>query len=380
MKQSKITCITRSFQAIMAFVLCFQLAAGVAAQTPKSGHKSRPKLNVALGLTSMYDDNILKYSEEYINRFLNQEDEGRFQIETYDDVVLSPEIQLDVTYRIFHGLNTALNAEYKLTGFVMNEVKNRSFLSFGLRQFITKKASIKISYNYIPEFYVRHFRDDDWVEVIGYTTESFKPFSFTKNNYGIEAQNTFMKNTRIRLGIDYAHYYYNQHFTEYDCNNLAYEINLRQSVNKLLKVEFGYTYTQSKAKGYDEAGETRLLSNDADGSFNDNLFLIRALYNLPEIRKIKHGVDVKCEFGKRYYTSEKSPEQDQFHVGRTDNNLFLNGSYIMELSKAIEVSAFFNWFNRKADSEVEQNKQLISEEKDYNQHQVGLAFTYKFKI
>lgn len=361
-------------------VFCFLIGASFTIQAQNNHRKHWPGLNVALKLTSLYDDNILKYSDKYLERFMNQEDEGRFHIKTYDDIVVSPEIELNSTFRIFPKLNTTVDAGYRLTAYAINHDKNRSYLNAGLRQFISKQASIKVSYNYIPEFYIRHFRDDDWVELVGYTPESFKPFSFSKDNYNIEVQNTFLKNTRVRIAFDYAKYYYNKHFTEYDCNNQGYEINMRQAVTKNLKLEAGYTYTESKAKGYDEPGETRQTSDDSDGSYNEDAFLIRVLWNLPKFAKRKHSIDAKFEFNKHYYTSGKLPSLDPLHVGRIDDNILLNGSYTLQISKAAELSVFYNWFNRKTDSVIEENRQFISEEKDYNQHQIGLAFTYKFRL
>ena len=380
MKKNKTTTGSGSLYVLAACLIFLNAAAISSALAQEVRKKTKPVLNVSFGLKSMYDDNILKYSDEYIRRFLNQEDNGRFRIETYDDVVLIPEIRLNATFRLVKGLNTTLNAEYRLNSFVVNHVKSRSYYALGVRQFITRKASIKLSYSYIPDFYIRHFRDDDWVDVIGYTSESFKPFSFSKDDYNLEVQHTLLKNTRLRYTLDYAQYYYNKYFTEYDCNNTGIDINIRQPISKRVKAELGYGFTRSKARGYDEPGENRSVSDDSDGSYNDNLFLIRLLVDLPNMGRLKHRVDVKCETGPRYYTSEKLPGLDKLHVGRTDKNLLLGGSYEIELSKAFEVALFGNWYHRRSETEVADNKSLISMEKDYDQHQVGMAFTYKLQF
>ncbi len=43
---------------------------------------------INLSLSPYYDSNILKYSEKYIERFKNGEDEGRFHINRIDDLTL----------------------------------------------------------------------------------------------------------------------------------------------------------------------------------------------------------------------------------------------------------------------------------------------------
>lgn len=362
-----------------AFVILLSVFtySGISAQN-NSG-RQKPGLNISAGLTTYYDNNILKYSDKYIDRFLNNEDEGRFHIKTYDDLILSPEIELSSSYRLIGKMNTTLSAGYKLNAYIVNSNVNRSYLSLGLRQHISRKASIKISWEYIPEYYVRHFRDDDWVIIYGYTPETFKPFSFSKENYGAELVNTFFRNTRLKLNFDYSTYYYNSHFTEYDSDNKAFEINLRQPLNKNIRVEASYTYTLSKAKGFDQPGESRQNSDDSDGSFEDDSFLGRVVWDLPDLKKHKHSLDAKIEFGKRYYSSDKSVIVDPLHAGRIDNNMRLNGTYTYNISKSLALAVFYNWFGRNASSVSEENSQYISLEKDYKQSQTGLSINYSLK-
>ena len=42
--------------------------------------KFKKRLSLRISTGTMYDDNILKYSEKYIAKFLKSEDEGRFSI------------------------------------------------------------------------------------------------------------------------------------------------------------------------------------------------------------------------------------------------------------------------------------------------------------
>jgi len=48
-----------------------------------------------IGLSTLYDDNILRYSDKYLGRFAWGEDEGRFHIETTDDLVLHTILRLE---------------------------------------------------------------------------------------------------------------------------------------------------------------------------------------------------------------------------------------------------------------------------------------------
>ncbi len=100
---------------------------------------------------------------------MNGLEPGRFQwIDTYDDLIINPSIEGVYTFNIFKKVKTKINASISPKFYVVNEHKNWYNWGIGIQQYITKKASVKILYSYIPNFYVRHFRDEQWTDVIGY--------------------------------------------------------------------------------------------------------------------------------------------------------------------------------------------------------------------
>ena len=195
---------------LLVMVLLISSNPGLFAQNEKKFAKGA-ELNVQFGLTTVYDDNILRYSEKYLDRFINQEDPGRFHIDTYDDVVLNPSLQITGTYRLFGKLKSELDLDYSPRFYCVNGIKNWSYFGIGFRQYFTKRASFKLIYGYIPGYYIRHFQDDDWYAVYGDVPEQYQPMDFAKNNYGIWIQNTFFRSTTVRLSFYYAQYFYNKH-------------------------------------------------------------------------------------------------------------------------------------------------------------------------
>ena len=105
---------------------------------------------------------------------------GRFHIETYDDLIVNPSLAAGYTINVFKKVKSKLSASFSPRIYVVNSIKNWYYWGIGFQQHLTKKASFKISYSYIPEFYVRHFRDDQWIDVYGYTHEAFTPYAFPK--------------------------------------------------------------------------------------------------------------------------------------------------------------------------------------------------------
>lgn len=360
-------------------LLCLVLAAqGSYAQ--KKTKKKGLGIDAEVSLSTMYDDNILKYSEKYLTRFLNREDEGRFHIKTYDDVVLSPSVTLTRSFRFFGKKLIIFDAGYTLNAYVKNDINNWSNLSIGVRQNFAKRASLKLSYSYIPSFYIRHFRDDDWVAVFGYTPQTFKPYIFSKDTYAFWIQNTFLKNSRIMFTFNYQVYFHNESYTEYDCRNYLYRIKLFQPVHKKLRMELMYQFTKSFAKGYDQPHETKENSDDGDASFDEDGFSAGLIWTLPKFKKYTHSLKGECVVYERYYTTKQFLELDLLHSGRMDDNVRLNFNYDLTLSKKWTVSAFYSWYYRDSGSKSAVNSGYISDEKDYTQNQIGLALKYGFRF
>lgn len=374
--------------------IIFFLSSGTGFGQEKSKKKDK-FFDVKIGLATFYDDNILKYSQKYLDRFMNGEDEGRFHIETYDDVILKPSLQIGAAYEIFKKQKSRINFSYNYNYYVVNDIKNWQFISLAFQQSFLKKASFRIAYSYVPEFYVRHFRDEDLVNYykkvnngFGYVPETFVPFSFSKDNYSIWIQNTFFKNTRIRLSLDYGRYYHNVHYTEYDCKNLTYGFLINQPITKKIRLEAGYEFTTSDAKGYDltddkgnyQPNETKANSDDADADNEADGFFMSCSWQIPDVLKHKHSLEAGMAYDKRYYTTDNYVEEDPEHAGRVDNNLSYNFTYNFQLSKAFDLSAFYRWFGRDSGSPSIVNDQYLSNEKDYRQGQVGIEVTYSLKF
>jgi len=365
---------------ISCLLLLMILMNGFYLQAQEKKKKKVKHFEVEVGFATFYDDNILKYSDKYLERFMNGQDQGRFHIETYDDVVFNQSGEIAATYRIIKKLRTRFNVNYFFNAYAVNDIKNWYFVNIGVQQFLTKKASFKVFYNYIPRFYVRHFRDDDWVEVYGYVPETFVPFSFAKENYGFWIQNTFLKNTRLRLAFDFARYYHNKHYTEYDCRNYIFGASLYQPLNKKLRLELGYDYEISNAKGYDEPGETRETANDADATNVEYAFLAGIDWKLPEIKKKEHDLDLKLGYQKRVYLSEHYLEEDPEHVSRVDHNVQVALNYNFNLNDYFALGAFYKYYFRDSGAESKYNDLYVSAEKDYRQNQVGLQVKYNVKF
>lgn len=365
---------------ILATIIFF-LATGSGYSQEKSKKKAKP-YDLKIGLATFYDNNILKYSEKYLDRFMNGEDEGRFQIETYDDVILKPSLQIGATYQIFKKQKSRINFSYNYSAYIVNDIKNWQFISLGFQQSFLKKASFRIAYSYVPEFYVRHFRDEDMVNYykevygFGYVPETFVPFSFSKDDYSFWIQNTFFKSTRVRITFNYSQYFHNEHYTEYDCDNFTYGFQVVQGIGKKVDMEFGYEFGTSDAVATDGPQEP---NPDADADNEGDAYMLGVTWQMPKIFKRNQSLGAGAEYLKRYYTTNNYVEEDPEHAGRVDDVINLDFNYQMKLSKAFDVSLFYKWFGRNSGS-PSFNDQYLSNEKDYKQWQLGLEVIYSLKF
>ncbi len=343
-------------------------------------HNKYQKWDFKVSQAFIYDNNILKYSDNYINLFVSELNPGRFNINTYDDFVLNSSLRASYTVNLIKNLKTTINVNANYKTYTHNNIKNWGQVSLGLKQHITKKSSIKFQYNYIPDYYIKHFRDNDWVNIYGYQPFTFKPFSFTKNSYELKYQNTLFNNTKLFLTFSVIQLFYNENFTEYDCNNLSYSIRINQPINKTVTVETGYRFINSNAKGYVQPDGDKNSSPYADASNNDNTFYLGLGMKLPRVLKLKSSLKIKASFGKRLYKSEKSIVIDPLHVGRNDNNYRINFLYKIRPTKNLSVYGFYTFYKRNTGSDYNINKKYISNEKDYTQYQTGLGITYNFSL
>lgn len=343
--------------------------------------KKENKWIVELSFKSAYDNNILKYSDKYLDRFVNNKDEGRFHINTYDDIVL------DYSARLFYSSNriitnqrSILSARIDYTLYSFNAIKTWLSYDFGWQQFLSKKTSFMISYTRIPDFYIAHYRDEDWTEIYGYTPETYQSYSYSKDEYNLWIQHAFSNAIKVRFYFSYLEYFYNQHFTEYDSNNLMFGCRVFNQFNNKITVDAGYKYITSNAKGFDETNETKETSDDNDATYYEHVFSAGCEYNLPKIFFLKNAISFSADFITRYYLTDHSGISDPLHAGRNDFSYRLYFSYDVDIHNNVTAGIFFNYLFRNADTSIKMNKVYVSNEKDYNQFQLGLDFNYKIQF
>lgn len=325
---------------------------------------------IDVGVSSVYDDNILRYSDKYLDRFDRREDLGRFHINTADDLILVSSIKGTLTMNLIGALNTTGSIDYRHRTYTHNAIKDWSYLSMSLRQDLSKKLSAQVGYNYIPEFYVRHYRDDNWVNNYGYTPITFQPFGFKKDEMNGWIQYNPLSNTRVRAGLRFMQYYHNEHFTEYNCRNRAFGFDVYQTVLKNIRLNASFEAMYSRADG----------DFDTDPSNDQNTFVFGADFRLPKVFGHANSVGVEGEHGRTFYTTHNFVEVDPEHAGRKDYVYRVSITYDFGLLDNLTLAVNYTWQERTSRSSSDLNATYLADEKDYRQHQVSLEARYSLSF
>jgi hypothetical protein len=359
---------------ILGICCCFFFDKGLTQNFVKTKFKS---LLLEINISPQYDNNILRYSDLYIEKFKNGYDVGRFHISSIDDVMLYTSLNSSFVFRLFKQKDTRFDFDFSRRNYFKNPIKSWNYFNFVIEQELSDKTKISLNYSYIPYYYIRHYRDNDWVDIYGYTQETFKPQSFTKESYLFSTRHVLPHRLAIKIDLGYSRYFYNSHFTEYDCVNYYSGIKSYYSLRNILKTSLGirFEYSDSNQKNK----ESIFLSDYPNPSNMEGGIQIDLEVNIPNFLKKENGIEMNAQFQKRIYTSSNYFKNDPLHAGRVDDEFDVYASYWIKLLRNLKITAFNQFLSRSLLNSIEINTEYLSNEKSYRQNITGIKFTYQFK-
>jgi len=177
-------------------------------------------------------------------------------------------------------------------------------------------------------------------------------------------------------------YFHNEHYTEYDCDNYLYGFRVFQLLTKNIRVDAGYKYITSDAKGIDVINDTDedALANRGDADYEEHIYLAGVSFKFPKVFDLKNDLSITGQYQRRFYQTDHFLELDPLHAGRFDKNIRIYSRYNLYVFSYLSLTAFFNWIYRDTETTAELNRQYVSNEKDYSQYQIGIKINYKFRF
>ncbi|MGA9116164.1 MAG: hypothetical protein WB626_05260 [Bacteroidota bacterium] len=354
-----------AFRVRLAALVIPLLMPGAVSFLPLRARTADPAWRATVSLRGAYDDNILRFSDLYLDLFRKGSDPGRFHIRTGDDVVLQSAAQLSVRFEALPRLPTTVSGGIRLRTGLRNPIKNFTALSLRVRQAAGSGTWASLAYSLIPSFYVRHYRIDEDLP----QGESYQPFTYGKERVSLELRRQVAAGTVVSLELALARSLHNGYFTAYDTREREGSIDLSRRLHSRFLAAASFRYTDARAEG-------RVSGGGMDPSYREIRWGLACVWDLPPIRTLRHSLQVEAAYLRRAYGSRLPVEADPLHAGRLDHAADADLGYRLELGAGWAVTADYGWFLRDAGSVSPVNERLLSEERDYVQNAVGLGCSY----
>ena len=297
-----------------------------AAESPPPPKKSTKKKRAPLikvfgsfGLEAIYDDNVFRFSPENLYDFRSGQKPEKFKLDTYDDFILSPSLTLDFERPVFGKNSTGFRVKYTLYQYFSNPEKTNSSWWLRLRQPTWGRDAVEFHYFHSPWYYIREMSDRPPFSSMAQPLQ-WIAFDGTRNAFRLAYSKRISRTFWGRLEGERVMRFYNKPFMEND--NWEWNISgiLFTTLSRRWRLTTEYTYSNTKARGYDAVGETLETSDDGDGSYERDYYRVGLRYRPRRSVWIFRDAEVTGKYMIYYFTSEKPYYEDSTHRGREDKN------------------------------------------------------------
>ena len=342
-------------------------------ETAKPRKTSPWKTSTTIGLETIYDDNFLRYSDDYLDQFYSGAYPYKFKIDRKDSHILAPSISVYAQRRFWDAGNTRFSFKIKTWQYIQGNIKSNSSFDYSVRQFFSGGRSLELGYSYAPEQYIRELSDRSPL-VPPSDPLVWEEFRYTRNVFDVTWRQPLRKTLDLRLAGTRSLRYYNQPFMENDIKDVGLRGTLVWNVHRDWRLTFDYGYTDAPARGADEVGETLENSNDSDPSFNRDLYQVDATWDPKWAAPVFAAVGVRWQYQVYWFTSAKELLDDPYHVGRIDRMTMVQLTFDRELPGGVDMEIGGRYTVRTVESPWAGE---IAEDKDFNQRRYWIGLTYK---
>ena len=250
------------------------------------------------------------------------------------------------------------------------ESSNKSYSSFGVyfAQHLGKYEWVKLSYSFLPQYYLRDYRDRDDLIVNANTDQYLTSCYFSQGSTTLKYSKwLYLKRTWLEGIINYKTQYYNPAFTEFDLNLflVGVQFNSRYFRKYSLKLRGSKTFAENYINQ-----EVLKSTLEIDRGYKQ--------YDYSISLKTKLMVNYFNEFGVFYSTSIRNYSStyltDDLHNGRSHSENKIRIWIGNKLNNDMDYTLHISKRMRKTDATVD----WIEELKDFTKLEVTLLFSYHF--
>jgi hypothetical protein len=320
-----------------------------------------------ISIQAKYSSNILKLSQYDLDKFDNGDESGKFEIETSDDFIVSPRLEMGWKNYLFAGHTQIVKVSFDYNKYQQNEIKDGITFGLNLKQYLNKKVNFTLGYMYSPDIYVNRYKS-----VLG-DVLIYRDFTYSKNYYYGRIHYKFFPNviTSYRLGA--SQLFYNEYFTEYDAFGWQHLFNVRFLPTDCLQFDLKYEFKTSAAQSEDAFEFPEDISVIKDGSYDSNKYSVGIEFpkiNLLDSKEISFQIEAQYE--ERFFQS--AYVDDEYHFARDDYIFSIKPNFEMNLNKNIKFQMNGNYEQRNTDSPFS----VIERDKEYELFEFGVILRHSF--
>ena len=190
-----------------------------------------------------YDSNYLKLSN------LEQDKVSYYPAllgdsESVSSLILRNTFKVKYSPYLMEGHETRI--QFKINYNKYFESANKSYSSFGVyfAQHLGKYEWVKLSYSFLPQYYLRDYRDRDDLIINANTDHYLTSCYFSQGSTTLKYSNwLFVKRTWLEGIINYKTQYYNPEFTEFDLNLFSVGVQFHSRYFRKYSLKLGGTHT-----------------------------------------------------------------------------------------------------------------------------------------
>ena len=314
-----------------------------------------------------YDSNYLKLSN-------SEQDEIAYypdllgDSESASSLISKNTIEVKYNPYFFEGHESQIRLKVNYNKYI--ESANKSYSSFGVyfAQHLGKYEWVKLSYSYLPQYYLRDYRDRDDLIINGTSDQYLTSCYFSQGSTTLKYSKwLFVKRTWLEGIINNKTQYYNPAFTEFDLNLFLVGVQFYSRYFRNYSLKLGGSHTVAD----NITSQNGLMSTtEIDRSFSqsDYFISIKTKVNFTSI----HDLEFQYSESRRKYLSTNV--DDDLHNGRNHADKKLKIWVAGNLHDEVDYTFQFTKRIRKTDAIVD----WIEELKDFTKLEVTLLFSYHF--
>ena len=272
-------------------------------------------LRLEIGISTLYDDNILDFSPDQLREFDPVGQPRRFATETTDDILLVPSLALGWELDEGGGRRHALRVRGEADSHVRNGTADDRTWSGRWRESFAGGRRLTLGYSVLPRYYLRQLLDED--APAGPGDARYRRAEFALHIASASWTQRAGGPRRLSLGYQFERRRYNADFRERDSDAHQGVVGFGwRGLPGRGAIDLRGGYRTSHARGEDGDDAPGTVPDDADLSYHGALAGVAGRVDFAQARAVRLGGDLAYELETRTFISDRP--LDRYHFGRSD--------------------------------------------------------------